>query len=132
MQGNHFNHNPMRKILLPFVLLFALFSCQNKSEIENQITADLVGMLHNKAEVKELSIKEILKKDNQAQAVVFDCTLHFTDNLYKDDGTLAFGKGMEVKEKNNRFFYQEIGNTLKLIKLEFGEPINVTGMKRDN
>jgi len=111
----------MRKILLPFIISFVLFSCQNKPEIENQITADLVGMLHNKAEVKELSIKQISKTVIQTQAILFDCTLLFTDDLYKDDGSLAFKKGMEITEKGNVFYYSLNTSKPTLVKIEFGE-----------
>jgi len=111
----------MKKILLLFVIFCAFLSCQKKSDLENQIIADLVGMLHNKVEVKELSIKQISKTDNQTQTILFDCALNFTDNLYKDNGTLAFSKGTKVKESNNLFVYQQNGNILRLVKLEFGK-----------
>lgn len=121
MQEDHFNNSPMKKILLSVVISFVLFSCQNKTEVENQIIADLVGMLHNKAEVKNLVITQISKTGIHSQAIHFDCTLFFTDDLYKDDGSLAFRRGMEITEKGNVFYYSQNINKPILVKIKFGE-----------
>lgn len=120
------NHNLMRKILLFLVPLFALFSCQNTTKIESQITADLVGMLHNKVEVQELSIKRISTTDDQTKTIIFDCALYFIDDLYKDDGTLAFKKGMRVIEKSNAFTYVQNAEYLKLVRLQFGQTTQIS------
>ncbi len=116
----------MRKILVPIAILLAFFSCQNTPEIENQITTDLIGMLHNKAEVQELTIKHISRNDNQTKTVIFDCSLYFTDDLYKDDGTLAFKKGMRIIEKNNAFIYVQNAEYLKLVRLQFGQTTQIS------
>ncbi|MGC4100386.1 hypothetical protein [Ferruginibacter sp.] len=117
------------KKLKQLILIFALFllhSCNSNSSIESQIKSDLTGMLQNKARVKNIEVKKISTEIHQTKKIIFDCTLEFTDNLYKDDGALAFTKGMVITEKNNSFTYEQTGSSHKLIELEFGQTVLIS------
>lgn len=115
----------MKKIigLLFLGFAFCLLGCQNSNNFENQIRSDLLGMLHNKVEVEQILVKQVTKKADGLQEVIFDCQLHFIDDLYKEDGSLAFKKGLLVKETGNLFKYSPIGNAIKLVDFEFGSTI---------
>ncbi|MBS1511014.1 MAG: hypothetical protein JST86_09245 [Bacteroidetes bacterium] len=106
--------------------LILVHSCSNSGKFDSQIKLDLSGMLQNKVDVEQVSVTNVTDFDAKTQKVTFDCKLHFTDNLYKDDGILAFKKGMKVTEKNNVFYYFVAGKQLKLIKLEFGKSSEIS------
>jgi hypothetical protein len=89
------------------------------NEFENQINNDLLGMFYNKVEIKNLVIKNIENTGTYEKNISFDCSLLFTDDLYKDNGALAFNKGLLVNKENNVFRYVKNGNYWKLIKTEF-------------
>lgn len=107
----------MRTLFFILVLLL-VSSCSKKKPIE-QVDFDLRNMLENKAEVKELNIKQIVSFSENRQeydSIYFDCKLHFTDDLFSDD--FKFDKGMRISAKNNVFIYDKSN---RLIKLKFGE-----------
>lgn len=88
-------------------------------------------MLQNKAEVLELSIKDISDTNSSTESLLFDCTLYFTSDLYNENGKLAFNRGMKVQETNNLFVYEKINNKLKLVRLKFGETKSANNYKQE-
>lgn len=114
----------MRKATCILCLIIAvwLVGCKNGNDnFNNQIQADLLGMLHNKVEVEKIFVKRVTSNANGEQEVIFDCQLHFIDDLYKEDGALAFKKGLIVKETSNVFKYSTNGDSKKLVGFEFGD-----------
>lgn len=120
----------LQKLIL-ILSLILLHSCSNYSKFDKQIKLDLSGMLQNKVDVEEVLVTKITDFDANTQKVTFDCKLHFTDDLFKENGSLAFKKGMKVTEKNNTFYYVTNGTQIRLIKLEFGEVEKVTAYSTD-
>ena len=104
-------------------------SATNDNEFENQLKTDLIGMLHNKVIVKNIDIKNVddnSSSTNKVKEITFDCTLLFTDDLRKENGGLAFNKGMTVIEENNIFTYTKENDAWKLTKLFFGSAHSVS------
>lgn len=113
----------MNKLIffLLWLVVFCSPSCKTNNKIEIQVKSDLVGMLHGKVQIEQILIHGVTKNSDGNQQVNFDCQLYFTDDLYKDNGELAFKKGLRVHEKGNIFIYSDNEANIKLIGFEFGE-----------
>lgn len=99
---------------------FNTMASNSNEEFEIQIKNDITQMLHDKVEVKNIAVRNTSTPQENVKKITFDCLLYFTADLYNDNGSLAFNKGMTVEEAANTFSYQREGKRWRLIKTQFG------------